>query len=257
MKHENTSRSKLATLVSSNHQRQLLSMMLSGFFLIGGAYILLKPETHPEKVINLTSEDKMLIYKYRGIYGGALYISAVGEDKKNVTMLNQNGMIWNTKLSLGEGGARHSTFTDAMYIPRTLHVTWRTDDAEPRENSYGLPDIFRGFEGGTILGDYTVQVASRIPDEVLDFIRKNGSSLLRLKIRLADHAVLVGWDVEEWYTTKFGRRTFRYVMPGGDFREPQRENGEVIERGWMIMPDGQKVEMDWTRACHQLKSLRR
>ncbi|WP_138927947.1 hypothetical protein [Verminephrobacter aporrectodeae] len=238
--------SKLATLVSSSHQRQLLSMMLSGFFLIGGAYILLKPKAPPEKVINLTPEDKMLIYKYREIHGGVLYISVVGEDKKNVTMLNQNGVVWNAKLSLGEGGDRHSTFTDAMSIPRTLHVTWRTEDAEPRENSYGVPNIFHGFEGGTILGDYTVQVASRIPDDVLDFIRKNGSSLLRLKIRLADHGVLVGWDVEEWYNA-IGGRTYRYVMPGGDFREPQRENGEVIERGWMIMPDGKKVEMDWTR----------
>ncbi|MCW5257642.1 hypothetical protein D5038_15100 [Verminephrobacter aporrectodeae subsp. tuberculatae] len=103
-----------------------------------------------------------------------------------------------------------------------------------------------GYEGGSILGDYTVQVASRIPDEVLDFIRKNGSSLLRLKIRLADHGVLVGWDVEEWYNA-IGGRTFRYVMPGGDFREPQIKHGEIIERGWMITPDGKKVEMNWTK----------
>ncbi|WP_265283867.1 hypothetical protein [Verminephrobacter aporrectodeae] len=256
MKHENTSRSKLATLVSSNHQRQLLSMMLSGFFLIGGAYILLKTKVPPEKVINLTPEDKMLIHKYRGIHGGASYISAVGEDKKNVTMLDQNGRVWHSDFSMGGGRGIHSTYPEAMSIPRILHVTWRTADAEQRKNRNGVRNVLAGFEGGTILGDYTVQVASRIPDEVLDFIRKNGSSLLRLKIRLADHAVLVGWDVEEWYTAK-GGRTFRYVMPGGDFREPQIKYGEIIERGWMIMPDGKKVEMDWTRACHQLKSLRR
>ncbi|WP_265258318.1 hypothetical protein [Verminephrobacter aporrectodeae] len=237
--------STLATLVSSSHQRQLLSMMLSGFFLIGGAYILLKPKALPEKVINLTPEDKMLIHKYRGIHGGALYISAIGEKKNKITMLNQNGAVWDFQLSLGQRGPSYSTFTDAMSIPRTLHVTWRTEDAEARENSYGLPDISHGFEGGTILGDYTVQVASRIPDEVLDFIRKNGNSLLRLKIRLADHAVLVGWDVEEWYNA-IGGRTYRYVMPGGDFKEPKIKYGKVIERGWMITPDGKKVEMDWT-----------
>ncbi|WP_265707290.1 hypothetical protein [Verminephrobacter aporrectodeae] len=175
-----------------------------------------------------------------------MYISVVGEDKNNVTMLNQNGEVWSFATSLGEGGDSYSSYPSAMSIPRKLHVTWRTDDAEPRKNRNGLREPSSGFEGGTILGDYTVQVASRIPDDVLDFIRKNGSSLLRLKIRLADHGVLVGWDVEEWYNA-IGGRTYRYVMPGGDFREPQRDNGEVVERGWMIMPDGKKVEMDWTR----------
>ncbi|WP_265644752.1 hypothetical protein [Verminephrobacter aporrectodeae] len=227
------------------YRRQLLLILLLAFF-VGGCYILLNSEARPWNVSNLTPEEKMLTHKYRGIRGGALYISAVGEDKNNVTMLDQNDRVWRAALSLGEGGGRHSTYPDAMSIPRTLHVTWRTDDAEPRKNRNGLRETTAGYEGGSILGDYTVQVASRTPDEVLDFIRKNGSSLLRLKIRLADHAVLVGWDVEEWYNA-IGGRTYRYVMPGGDFREPQRENGEVIERGWMITPDGKKVEMNWTK----------
>ncbi|WP_265258763.1 hypothetical protein [Verminephrobacter aporrectodeae] len=227
------------------YRRQLLLILLLAFF-VGGCYILLNSEARPWNVSNLTPEEKMLTHKYRGIRGGALYISAVGEDKNNVTMLDQNDRVWRAALSLGEGGGRHSTYPDAMSIPRTLHVTWRTDDAEPRKNRNGLRETTAGYEGGSILGDYTVQVASRIPDEVLDFIRKNGSSLLRLKIRLADHGVLVGWDVEEWYNA-IGGRTFRYVMPGGDFREPQIKHGEIIERGWMITPDGKKVEMNWTK----------
>ncbi|WP_265310903.1 hypothetical protein [Verminephrobacter aporrectodeae] len=235
--------SRRATLIYC--RRQLPSILLLIFF-VSGVYIFLNPEARPWNVSNLTPEEKMLIHKYRGIRGGVLYISAVGEDKNNVTMLDQNGWVWHSEFSMGEGGDSYSAYPDAMSIPRTLHVTWRTDDAEPRKNRNGVREVTSGFEGGTILGDYTVQVASRIPDDVLDFIRKNGSSLLRLKIRLADHGVLVGWDVEEWYNA-IGGRTYRYVMPGGDFREPQRDNGEVVERGWMIMPDGKKVEMDWTR----------
>ncbi|WP_169315403.1 hypothetical protein [Verminephrobacter aporrectodeae] len=237
--------SRSATLVFLNCQRQFLSILLLGVSLASGGCSLLMSDSSPRDMVNLTPEDKMLIHKYRGIRGGALYISAVGEDKNNVTMLNQNDMVWHAALSLGEGGSRHLTYTSAMSIPRTLHVIWRTDDAEPRKNRNGVRDVTAGYEGGSILGDYTVKVASRIPDEVLDFIRTNGNSLLRLKIRLADHGVLIGWDVEEWYNAK-GGRTFRYVMPGGDFKEPKIKYGKVIERGWMITPDGEKVEMDWT-----------
>jgi len=64
---------------------------------------------------------------------------------------------------------------------------------------------------GKILGDHTIAVASRIPDDVVAEIRKNGGSL-RLKFRLKSDSVLFGWDIE-----RIQGGLPRHYMPGGDF----------------------------------------
>lgn len=96
---------------------------------------------------------------------------------------------------------------------------------------------------GTIIGDYTVPVAERIPEALLDDLRRNPRGNLRLKIRLADDGVLIGWDIE--------RKGFRectsaeYEMAGGDFREAERCNGKAVRKGWYIDKSGQKIETDY------------
>jgi hypothetical protein len=66
---------------------------------------------------------------------------------------------------------------------------------------------------GKVLGDHTIPVASRIPDEVVAEIRKNGGGL-RLKFRLHPEGVFFGWDVE-----RLIGGLPRHSMAGGDFRE--------------------------------------
>ena len=51
------------------------------------------------------------------------------------------------------------------------------------------------FEGGSVLADVTVPVASRIPLDALDEARKKGAGL-RLKMRVHPGGVLIGWDIE-------------------------------------------------------------
>ncbi len=68
---------------------------------------------------------------------------------------------------------------------------------------------------GDILGDYTIPVASRIPDAVVRDIRKSGGSL-RLKFRLKPDGVLFGWDIE-----RFSGGLPRHTMPGGDFLDTE------------------------------------
>ena len=94
-------------------------------------------------------------------------------------------------------------------VPQRVRVVWR-DSAKivgradnPRINTYA----------GNILGDYTIPVASRIPDDVIREIRKNGGGL-RLKFRLKPHGVLFGWDIE-----RFSGDLPKHSMPGGDFLE--------------------------------------
>jgi hypothetical protein len=69
--------------------------------------------------------------------------------------------------------------------------------------------------GGTILGDYTIPVGERIPDEVLNDIRAHGGGL-RLKFRLKPDGVLFGWDIER--AAPLGDVSI-FEMPGGDFLE--------------------------------------
>lgn len=189
---------------------------------------------------NLSPEDKMLRYKYRGIHGGVLYIDASGYPKEYVTMQTQSGLMWRaTMAGFAQGRAGQSTFTDSMYIPKTIRVVWRTGNVREKRDEKGRTNYHAmGFEGGTILGDYTVPVAERIPDDVLDYIRKNGGAL-RLKIRLKDDGVLIGWDVEKSLPIpgcKPGEdltcTAVHYLLPGGDFRERRPSYGGNPDPGW-------------------------
>jgi hypothetical protein len=94
-------------------------------------------------------------------------------------------------------------------VPERVRVMWRDSNKivgradNPSENTYA----------GSILGDHTFPVASRIPDDVVKEIRNNGGGL-RLKFRLKPDGVLFGWDIE-----RFAGGLPRHSMPGGDFQE--------------------------------------
>jgi len=117
-------------------------------------------------------------------------------------------------------------------IPRAIRATWRS--GSPVLTSDGV------WSGGTVLGDYTATVAQRIPPEVFDYMRRHGGAL-RLKIRIVDGAVLVGWDVEryvpiEGWKPGDGDSGIHYHMAGGDFREDKVINGKIVEPGWERIP---------------------
>ena len=93
------------------------------------------------------------------------------------------------------------------------------------------------FYGGTVLGNYTVPVAARIPDDLLDAMRK-GVGGFRLKIRIHPDGPLIGWDLSRGFNLQY--------FAGGDFREADIENGKVLRKGWYIHPKtGQKIETDF------------
>lgn len=92
-------------------------------------------------------------------------------------------------------------------IPVTVRALWR-DRPKPVWGRHGAID----YEGA-IIGDHTIPVAERIPDEVLRDIRAKGGAL-RLKFRLKPDGVLFGWDIE-----RPGGGISRFDMPGGDFLE--------------------------------------
>lgn len=93
---------------------------------------------------------------------------------------------------------------------------------------------------GPAVGDYTFHVASRIPDDVVKEIRKNGGGL-RLKFRLHPEGVLFGWDIE-----RISGGLPRHSMAGGDFQEADIFNGRAVRKGWYLDPKtGRRIETEF------------
>ena len=188
-----------------------------------------------------TDEEKRLLHKYRGIYGGVLYFDSRGKRKENITMSLADGRVWRTALTI-DRGTQQFTYTGALYIPTSVRIAWRTLDSRGKRDKQGIRDYHLGFEGGTVLGDYTIQIADRIPDDLLDEIRARGGAL-RIKIRLMDDRVLLGWDIEKRFVTQYGRG-IEYVMEGGDFYEGVPKKGGFARRPWYLNAQGQRVEVE-------------
>ena len=93
----------------------------------------------------------------------------------------------------------------AQRVPSSVRVIWR-DHPKPIWGKNGDID----YEG-PIIGDYTIPIAERIPEEVVKSIRSNGGAL-RLKFRLKSDGVLFGWDIE-----RPGGGVSKFDLPGGDF----------------------------------------
>jgi hypothetical protein len=145
--------------------------------------------------------------RFRGI-GIVLVVDAVpGADLERVKFYDDRGIeIYGSSLVakrnreiLSLGGSR---------VPLTVRVMWR--------EGAGWDKVRQVWNEGTVIGDYTIPVAERIPEAVLADIRAHRGAL-RLKFRLKPDGLLFGWDIE-----RDGAGTghvFRYDMPGGDFLE--------------------------------------
>lgn len=184
----------------------------------------------------LSKEDTALAYKFRGISGGELVVDAITE-KQCVNIFNEDGDYFYASSVLSLKNNSRYGYSSRFGVPKFIRVQWH-EDCVMASKPYGT------FTGGTVLGDYTVPVASRFPDDLLDKARA-GRGELRLKIRLHDDGPLIGWDL------KVGFNQTNHA--GGDFREAHmvyEVDGTNVkrrwEKGWYIHPKtGQKIETDF------------
>jgi hypothetical protein len=232
----------------------------------GCAYVDLRPDPpqsqqQPRKIIQPAWYDESdpaqrgLNYKFRGAFSGQIVVDGFGE-KGCVVMYDDKGQVF---FNQGSVSIKNSAIYDdgRMRTPVTLRVIWRAaNDRKCRMD--GRTGI---FEGGTLIGDYTVPIASRIPDDLLEAVRQ-GKGTFRLKIRVADDGPLIGWDIESrpdydpnkkhLYNPPYHR------MVGGDFKEKsliyfkQTPKGlvhldpEIWEPGWYIdRKTGKKIQTDF------------
>lgn len=187
----------------------------------------------------LTPEQKRLKQKFKGLNGGQLVVDAFGE-KEAVTILNEQGRVFYTSDTLSIRNQSVHSYGAEFGVPLTLRAMWRRQGEAVGgvvQNPIRGTERYGIYEGGTVVGDFTVTVAARIPDDLLEAMRK-GVGGFRLKLRLHDDGLLVGWDLSRGFNLQY--------FAGGDFREADIENGKVLRKGWYIHPKtGQKIETDF------------
>ena len=134
-------------------------------------------------------------------------------------------------------------------VPERARILWR--DASDRHFIEGVGSRYVG----NILGDKTIEVGSRIPQELIDDLKRDPRGNLRLKFRMSKDSTLFGWDIQRrpGYDPSLRDPQGRHIhfpavhsFAGGDFREAEIVNGKVLRKGWYIHPrTGQRIETDY------------
>ena len=196
----------------------------------------------PEPKGPLSPEDELLQYKFRGLNGGQLRVDSLFY-VEGLNIFNEHGRLFFATAGMTPPHRANASYGAEFGVPKFLHVEWRDKiEMEPRGAlKRGLPD--GAFYGGTLLGNYTIPVASRIPDALLEDKRRNGGGF-RLKIRIHPDGPLIGWDLERGVGT--GPDGSRSHHAGGDFQEAYIYQGQVLRKGWFIHPKtGERIETDY------------
>jgi hypothetical protein len=159
-----------------------------------------------------TEEEQRRMYKFRGVGGYALYVSGFGQKSEEGVFARINnalgspmdsGYFWSSGDSKSTGSLAHPESLKTVHIEVANRL------------------------GGNVLYKSSVPVADRIPDELLDDLRRDRKGSLRIKIRLHRDGVLLGWDIER--RPGFNAQKSRegqyyppaYSHTGGDFKEMQ------------------------------------
>ena len=138
-----------------------------------------------------------------------------------------------------DSGGGTSAFAGAG-LPKWVRVTWREGDFIQRYD----PITKSAWTGGKIIGDHTIEVASRIPQEVQKYASQGKGRAIYLQFRLHDEGVLLAWAVQE--PPPQGGGGWLYSMHGGDFKRPFVVYGVREPKGWYIHPKtGQRIETDF------------
>lgn len=206
----------------------------------------------PEKVYS--EEDKALMHKFRDVGGFELYMSGFGSKGDGIHAIgvdDQGQRVVESSFRVGVGsklgGSWYPTgpykYVDfKLYKGNTVKYHWSDD---------GLKTGVTGH----LYGQWRVPVAERIPDDLLDDLRRTPRGGLRIKFRFHPDGVLLGWDIErrpgfdpkkrdEWGEAAYVGPVHSFA--GGDFREAEIFNGQVVRKGWYIHPKTkQRVELDF------------
>ncbi len=231
--------------------RRRLVLGVGSSLLIGGCDGLQQRESSSANP-SLTESQKKWKHKFRGMSGGELYADAAPE-KSYVMVFNESGKLFFQKDSMSVRNNSKHSYLASFGAPITLRAIWRDDEETTPGKPSNKVTLNRDnrYVGGVVLGDVTVPVAERIPDELLDKMRKYQAGFI-LKIRLTDTTLLIGWELRlgkgyPWAKDRNGNSYFRPEVDdtaGGDFCERRIERRPSEEQ--LPGPHGWKLELpDW------------
>jgi len=232
-----------------------MSLTRRRLVLTSAAYVLLngcrstpppapKPTT-PEQARYLESRERML--KRFGRPGFELVVDAMdGQEFLGVEFFPEDA-----KYSIYRSSAQllrnRSKMVLSQPVPERVRVVWR-------DSSKFVPDG-RALYAGNIIGDEIIEVGTRIPQALIDDLKRDPRGNLRLKFRMSEQGTLVGWDIERRpgfdpkKRDEYGEAV--YVAPahsfaGGDFREAKILDGKPVRKGWYLdKRTGRKIETDY------------
>lgn len=203
-----------------------------------------KPTT-PEQARYLESRERML--KRFGRPGFELVVDAMdGQEFLGVEFFPEDA-----KYSIYRSSAQllrnRSKMVLSQPVPERVRVVWR-------DSSKFVPNG-RALYAGNIIGDEIIEVGSRIPQALIDDLKRDPRGNLRLKFRMNEQGTLFGWDIERRpgfdpkKRDEYGEAV--YVAPvhsfaGGDFREAKILDGKPVRKGWYLdKRTGRKIETDY------------
>ena len=198
-----------------------------------------------EQARYLESRQRML--DRFGRAGFELVVDALkGEELLGVEFFPENGR-YSFYRAGGQTLRSRAKMALSQPIPERVRIIWR-------DSSKFVPDG-RAIHAGKIIGDETLEVGSRIPQELIDDLKRDPRGNLRLKFRMSTQGTLFGWDIQRRpgfdpkKRDQWGEAV--YVGPvhsfaGGDFREAEIFNGKVMRKGWYIdKRTRQRIETDY------------
>jgi hypothetical protein len=179
---------------------------------------------------------------------GVVVNSALMHDtttKSGIELISDTGRHMNAHAELSAGN-RYSNSTPGgtsgyggIGLPKWVDVSWR----EPIYGKKYIPitgKTTNTLDFGKKLGDYRVEVASRIPQEVLQYASAEKGRAIKLMFRILDDDVVLGWCVQESSNKGGGWIYSRY---GGDFVPASWYNGKLMSMGWYVdKKTGQRIE---------------
>ncbi len=216
----------------------------------------------PQNVLDSAKKIKHCVISLGEYQGeGELLVSATYDTDMRQLVYQPNGKLFSPLLGIyfPEKSGTSAYFGDEKYglpLPKYLRYQ-RFSEAIPKKFEGRYWDE-QGYQGPPEV-DVIVPVATRIPDEVLERIRKYKGSL-KLKLRMTPETILVGWEIRNGknYPFKLDERGNAYAtdedkMVGGDFCEKRvvwkLVGGRIKHlpvKGWQIDPKtGKKIEMDY------------
>ena len=199
----------------------------------------------PEQARYLESRQRML--ERFGRPGFELVVDAMaGQEFLAVEFYPENAK-YSFYRAGGQSLTSRANLSLSQFVPERVRIIWR-------DSSKFVADG-RAVYSGNIIGDETIEVGTRIPQALIDDLKRDPRGSLRLKFRMSNQGTLFGWDIERRpgfdpkKRDQWGEAV--YVGPvhsfaGGDFREAQIFNGKPVRKGWYIdRRTGRRIETDY------------